>query len=166
MHLSSQANAACFGDGSLLVAGGWGKVNGKYQGTAACDVVAGADEEHGAPPVRSFALKSDAYDVGTATVIGWGFPNLGPLPRVVAKNTQPNKLGKPKITLPQCRTQARMRSNLRGRAPHTPTHILDQPMKIPIESYWERHECGIVLGHRTTLLDQQLVRRGQFTTTA
>ena len=63
-----ESNQAAIVGGSLLVAGGWAKLGGKYQGSARVDVFDQATKAGHLVKNSHFDLKSDAYDVGLASM--------------------------------------------------------------------------------------------------
>jgi hypothetical protein len=79
------ATAAIVGNGTLVVAGGWAKLGGRYQGSAVCDVIpdaggrgggrqrGGRGGGRGGRGSSAFELMSDAYGVGVARVGGLAY---------------------------------------------------------------------------------------------
>ena len=65
LSVARESTTAAAIGGSLLVAGGWKKVNGKYMGDNTVDLF---ENPVTGRPADNFALAVDGYDVGVAVV--------------------------------------------------------------------------------------------------
>ncbi len=70
LSVPRESTSAVAVDGGLIVAGGWAKTNGKYQGNDAVDIFS---DPHTGTTSETYTLKNDAYAVGVATVNSTAF---------------------------------------------------------------------------------------------